>query len=161
MEPTPSTDAATGASAFDELPRRITGTAGRTIGIIWRCPKTGNWRVICGSGSHSFETAWEAEKEASTHPAKPPPKRAASRKGPESVPLTEQASGFLIRDERGREVGGAIGRPGGRFDAFALGESLGRFDNAGTADAAIRLRATRINAERRATPAKGRALKNL
>jgi hypothetical protein len=150
-------DSATDASAFDELPRRITGGAGRTIGLIWRDSKTGNWRVICGSGSHTFTTAWEAEKEATAHPAKPPPKRAASQKAPESVPLTASASGFLVRDERGREVGGAIGRPGGRFDAFALRESLGRFDNAGAAAAAIRLRANRINAERQAK----RATKNL
>jgi hypothetical protein len=137
------------ASAFDEMPRRITGGAGRTIGIIWRDSKTGLWRALCGSGSHTFETAWECEREAAAHPAKPPLKRAASRKGPEGVPLTDAASGFLVRDERGREIGGAIGRSGGRYDAFALGESLGRFDNAGAADATIRRAATRLRAERR------------
>lgn len=138
------------AAACDELPHWVAHKRNGRAGCAWRDLKTGLWHVQCAKGHLTFDSAAEAEQAVAKWPASPPPRQRKARILPlSSDGLTVREAGFVVRDEKGREVGGAIGRPGGWFDGYALGEKIGQFASENAVRIAIDRAAKRIRRERR------------
>jgi hypothetical protein len=137
--------------AFTGLPRWIAVGKNKRAGFVWRDSATGLWHAHCAKGRLAFGTVEEAERAITRWPAEPPqpPQQKPRVKPLDHSRLSDLRSGFIVRDGNGRELGGAIGRPDGCFDGFALGENIGRFADAAMAAAEIRKAAERIRRERR------------
>ncbi len=127
-------------------PRWITVGKNRRAGYVWLAAD-GLWHVQCGHGHLTFGAETEAEQAVAQWPAKPPPRERKPKAKPLSDVLTASDAGFVVHDDAGRELGGAIPHNGG-FDCFALGEAIGRFPTEGRARTAIKRAAWRLRRER-------------
>jgi hypothetical protein len=133
------------------LPRWITVGKNPHGGVLHE-GVDGRWYANGWAGPlGNFETEALAEQAIKSAPPAPKRKRPPKAEPPEALKdwtnLTDSASGFIVRDERGLAIGGFM-PSGGRFAAWAHGKPLGEFDGAGQAENAV-LVAHRVSKKRK------------
>ena len=107
--------------AFTDLPRWVTVGENKRAGFVWRDLATDLWHAHCAKGRLAFGAVEEAERAIARWPAAAPQPQQKPRVKPlDHSRRSDLRSGFIVRDGKGRELGGAIGRPGGSSTASPL-----------------------------------------
>ena len=110
----------------------------------------GRWEGENARGRFIAATEREAELAVAKAPMEPPPRPPRERILPVShFALTAIDAGFIVHNEKGREIGGALPTADKGFAAFALGQPIGRFATPEDACRAIKSAALRIQHEHR------------
>jgi hypothetical protein len=121
------------------LPRWVAAGKNSRAGVLHEA--SDGWHANGSTGPLGvYPTEEAAELAIKSAPVKVKQKRAPKAEPPEAMMnwrgLTADEGGAVVRDERGRAIGGFM-PAGPRFAAWAHGKSLGLFDGPGQAKSAI------------------------